>query len=139
MSKNLYQIPEQVCRNLPDELPNASEIKIIGTDPLRPSPEQPTTSGILFVTQKGKIVLQCVAVAPQSDPEASRVILYALADCRVSRPFFPDRDMKRIESFLTAVGATYCAVGSAGLESSVAQWRADHDHPKPNSEQSGAG
>ncbi len=134
MHQRLYQIPEQVCRNLPDELSDASGIKIIGTDPLQPSPSQPTTSGIHFVTERGKIVLQSVAAAPQSDKEARREILYVMADCRDSRPLLFDRDLKRIESFLVASGAASCPVGTDGLESAVAQWLTDHHHTEPNSE-----
>jgi hypothetical protein len=139
MHQRLYQIPEQVCRNLPDELPDALGIKIIGTDPLRPSPNQATTSGFQFVTDRGKIVLQGIAAGPRNDPEAHREILYVMADCRDPRPLFSDRDLERIESFLVAAGAASYPVGTAGLESAVAQWLVDHHETKPNSEQDAAG
>ena len=133
--RKLYQLPEQVCRNLPDELPDASEIKIVGTDPLRPLPNEPTASGIHFVTNSGKIVLQGIAAAPHSDPEARRELLYFLADYRDSRPMLFDRDMKRVERFLIAIGGQRVSERTAGPESTVEQWRSAHDQAKQNSEQ----
>ncbi len=122
----LYEISEQVCRNLPDELPDGSGIKLVGTDPLRPTSNQVTTSGIHFVTSRGKIVLQGIAATPQRDLQPCRKILYIVADCRESRPFPFDRDAKRIDRFLLDSGAIAYGKTKADLDIIIAQWHIEN-------------
>ena len=124
MPRKLYQLNEKVCRNLPDELPEYSSIKIKGADSIRATSTQPTTSGIHFVTSRGGIALQGVAARPEQSIDFNRDLLYVWCDCREGTSLI-DRDTKRIEDFLHSQGAVFISQLPEGLESTISHWLAE--------------
>lgn len=117
-----YSIPEQVCRNLPDEIPGRSGIRIVGVDFLRPTESQPTASSILFVTSRRTIVLLGVGPSiPESDPGVRRDMLYALLYYKTLRSLIFDRNPRCVKSFLRSIGATLLGTGRDHFEKEVAR------------------